>query len=235
MCADKRICAAVDLLLKAPMLTVAQAMRAVNYTDEESKNRTMQMQVRRALERKKGGMANNVNPFLTPRVGGDTPVAAVSSLTSASSGGVEVLFPQPKLKRIRRAASAMQQELESQAASNYTTLMAVELDILIRYHGAVPKGGKQEKTAKWKATCDKGKKPAVCLPWTKPEEAALCKLQTEEITIGDTHLGRQEEMMKRELLITRANLTDTEWSAFCEQRQRKIDDRNQPPTAGGIG
>jgi hypothetical protein len=60
-------------------------------------------------------------------------------------------------------------------------------------------------------------------------------LQTDEITIGDTHLGRQEETMKRELLITGANMTDTEWSAFCEQRQRKIDGRNQPPTAGGIG
>jgi hypothetical protein len=110
VCADKRIRAAVDLLLKAPMLTVAQAMRAVNCTDEESKNCTMQMQVRRALERKKGDTANNVNPFLTPPVGGDTPVAAVSSLTSASSGGLEVLFHQPKLKRIRRTASAMQQE-----------------------------------------------------------------------------------------------------------------------------
>ncbi len=130
----------------------------------------MQMQVRRALERKKGDTANNVNPFLTAPVGGDTPVA-VSSLTSASSGGVEVLFPQPKLKRIRRTANAMQQE----------------------------------------------------------------RMQTEEITMGDTHLDRQEETMKRELLITGANMTDTEWSAFCKQRQRKIDDRNQPPTAGGIG
>ncbi len=107
MSADKCIRAAVDLLLKVPMLTVAQAMRAVNYTDEESKNRTMQMQVRRALERKKGDTENDVNHFLTPPVGGDTPVAAVLSLTLASSGGVEVLFPQPKLKQIRRTASAM--------------------------------------------------------------------------------------------------------------------------------
>jgi hypothetical protein len=53
--------------------------------------------------------------------------------------------------------------------------------------------------------------------------------------MGDTHLGRQEETMKRELLITGANMRDTEWSAFCEQRQRKIKDRNQSPTAGGIG
>ncbi len=125
--------------------------------------------------------------------------------------------------------------LESQAVAEYTNLTAAELDILIRYHGAVSNGGKQEKTTKWKAICDKGKKPAGCLPWTEPEEAALVKLQTEEITMGDTHLGRQEETMKRELLITGANMTVTEWSAFCEQRQRKINGRNQPPTAGGIG
>ena len=41
--------------------------------------------------------------------------------------------------------------------------------------------------------------------------------------------------MRRELLITGANMTDEEWSAFCEQRQRKIDDRHQSPTEGGIG
>jgi hypothetical protein len=298
------------------MLTVAQAMRAANFTDEESKNRTMQMQVRRALEKKRGGTVNNANPFLTPPVGVGTSVTAISSLTTtsaSSSGGGEkdgVLFPQPALKRIRRTASAMQQdrintlqkgnhfkEALKRATLEYSSeskkrdgksaakiaaeiklqhdgvgpdarmitryvneynhvgmspiktgvksniphwaflslCTAAELDILIRYHGAVSKGGKQEKTAKWKAICDKGKKPAGCLPWTEPEEAALVKLQTEEITMGDTHLGRQEETMKRELLITGANMTVTEWSAFCEQRQRKINGRNQPPTAGGIG
>ncbi len=125
--------------------------------------------------------------------------------------------------------------LESQTASNYAASTAAELDILIRYHSAVPKGGKQEKTAKWKAICDKGKKPAVCLPWTKQEEATLHKLQTEEITMVDTHLGRQEETMKRELLITGANMTDEEWSAFCVLRQKKVDDRNQPPTTADSG
>ncbi len=40
-------------------------------------------------------------------------------------------------------------------------------------------------------------------------------MQTEEITMADTHLGRQEETMNRELLITGANMTDEEWSAFC--------------------
>jgi len=111
--ADKRIRAAVDLLLRAPMLTVAQAMRAANFTDVESKNRTMQMQVRRALEKKRGDTVNDVNPFLTPPVGEGTSVTAISSLTtSASSGGEDggVLFPQPKLKRIRRTAGAMQQD-----------------------------------------------------------------------------------------------------------------------------
>ena len=121
--------------------------------------------------------------------------------------------------------------LESQAISEYSNLTASELDVLIRYHGAIPKGGKQEKTAKWKSICDKGTKPAYCLPWTESEEAALLKLQTEEMTMGDTHLGRQEQTTKRELLIAGANMTDAEWSAFCEQRQSKINERNQP---GGI-
>jgi hypothetical protein len=301
MCADKRINAAVDLLVKAPMLSVPQAMRAANFTDEESKNRTMQMQVCRALERKKGDTTNDGNPFLTPLVGGDTPVTTILSLTLTSSGGREVLFPKPKLKRRRRTSSVMQQErinkvkkdrhykealkkatleyyeeckkignderelelaallkdkkariqkiavqqnalailalksLESQTALNFATLMVAELDILIHYHSAVPNGGKQEKMAKWKAICDKGKKPAVCLPWTEQEEATLHKLQTEEITMADTHLGRQEETMKRELLITGANMTDEEWSAFCILRQKKVDDRNQPPTTAGSG
>ena len=53
--------------------------------------------------------------------------------------------------------------------------------------------------------------------------------------MGDTHLDWQEQTMKRELLISGANMTGAEWSAFCEQRQRKIDDRNQPPSEGGIG
>ena len=44
MCADKRIRATVDLLLKAPMLTVAQAMRAANFTDEESKTKVRSRQ-----------------------------------------------------------------------------------------------------------------------------------------------------------------------------------------------
>jgi hypothetical protein len=80
--------------------------------------------------------------------------------------------------------------LESQAISEYSNLTAAELDVLIRYHGAIPKGGKQEKMAKWKAICNKGKKPACCLPWTEPEDAVPLKLQTEEMTMGDTHLGQ---------------------------------------------
>ena len=266
VCDDKRIRAAVALLLKAPMLTVAQAMRAAHFTDGESKYRTIQMQVRRALKRKRGDVDMDVNPFLTPPVGVGTSVKLLAKASThgakfAVTGGSHImtndflmaaclkerehqLATLLKDKKARVQKFTVQQRalailagksLESQAIAEYNNLTAAELDILIRYHGAVPKGGKQEKTTKWKAICDKGKKPAPCLPWTEPEEAALLKLQTEEITMGDTHLGRQEQTMRRELLITGANMTDAEWSAFCEQRQRKIDDRNQPPTEGGIG
>lgn len=119
MCDDKRIRAAVALLLKAPMLTVGQAMRAAHFPDGESKDRTIQMQVRRALNRKRKDVDMDVDPFLTPPVGVATSVAANLSLltttsasSSSSSGGGNdgVLFPQPKVKRIRRTASAMQQD-----------------------------------------------------------------------------------------------------------------------------
>ena len=87
------------------MLTVGQVMRAVHFQDGESKDRTMQMQVRRALEKKRNLTVIDVDPFLTPPVGVGTSVPAISSLSITSA-----LFPQPQLKRIRRTASAMQQD-----------------------------------------------------------------------------------------------------------------------------
>ena len=85
VCKDKRIGAAVDLLLKAPMLTVGQGMRAANFTGEESKDSTMQMQVRRALQKKRGVTEIDVNPFQTPPVGVGTSVTtAISSLSTTS-------------------------------------------------------------------------------------------------------------------------------------------------------
>ncbi len=44
VCADKCINAAVDLLVKAPMLSVPQAMRAANFTDEETKTKVRSRQ-----------------------------------------------------------------------------------------------------------------------------------------------------------------------------------------------
>ena len=86
------------------MLTVGQAMRAAHFPDGESKDRTIQMQVRRALNRKRKDVDMDVDPFLTPPVGVATSVAANLSLltttsasSSSSSGGGNdgVLFPQP--------------------------------------------------------------------------------------------------------------------------------------------
>ena len=63
MCDDKRIRAAVDLLLKAPMLTVGHAMREVHFKEGESKDCTMQMQVLRALQKERKVSEIDVNPF----------------------------------------------------------------------------------------------------------------------------------------------------------------------------
>jgi hypothetical protein len=83
----------------------------------------------------------------------------------------------------------------------------------------------------WKEICAAGTKPPPeCFQWTDEEEAQLLKLETEEVCMADTLLYRQQETLKRELLIIGANMTVEEWSAFCEKRQKKIDEMNGIPT-----
>ena len=77
--------------------------------------------------------------------------------------------------------------LDFQVAS--TCLNVTELTCLIRYHGTVPKGAKAALLEQWKAICSKGTKPTPCLPWTDEEEMNLQRLQTEEISMTNTHLG----------------------------------------------
>ena len=117
--------------------------------------------------------------------------------------------------------------LNYQAECEYTCLNGEDLATLIRFHGQIPKGGKEQKLLKWKEICAAGTKPPPeCFQWTVEEEAELLKLETEEVSMADTHLARQQETLKRELLITGANMTDKEWGAFCEKRQKKIVGRN---------
>jgi hypothetical protein len=102
-----------------------------------------------------------------------------------------------------------------------------DLGTLIHFHGQIPKGDKQQKLLMWKEMCAAGMKPPPeCFQWTDEEEAQLLKLETEEVYMANTFLYWQQETLKRELLITGANMIQEEWSVFCEKRQKKIDERN---------
>ena len=128
-------------------------------------------------------------------------------------------------------AILVKNSLEYQAECEYTCLNAEDLGTLIRFHGQIPKGDKQQKLLMWKEICAAGTKPPPeCFQWTDEEEAQLLKLETEEVCMADTLLYRQQETLKRELLIIGANMTVEEWSAFCEKRQKKIDEMNGIPT-----
>ena len=94
----KRIAKAVELLLIAPCLKVPQAMRAARFTDSESSNRAIQMQVRRALARVKE-YEENINastvtaatpaalpaPALAPPPAQLQPAAAAHSSSSSET------------------------------------------------------------------------------------------------------------------------------------------------------
>jgi hypothetical protein len=59
MCKDKRIKAAVDLLMAVSVLPVPQAMKAADFMKEESANQLLQIQVHQKLDKRRGSISNN--------------------------------------------------------------------------------------------------------------------------------------------------------------------------------
>ena len=43
----------------------------------------------------------------------------------------------------------------------------------------------------------------------------------------DTHLGRQEAIARKEIIIAGANMEDEEWNEFCQKREDKTKKRCQ--------
>ena len=95
------------------------AMRAVGYSDEETQNRTLQMQVRRAMDKLNGG--GNVNG--RPASASEVAVAASAMMTLATGvtneGGAvgtntadnEIISP---LKKVRKTSHRVQIERQNQ-------------------------------------------------------------------------------------------------------------------------
>ena len=95
---QKLVGKAASLILKAPILTVPQAMRAANFSSAQSTNPALQMRVRRMLVRKKNEndtsfpVEMNIDissPMPTVSTLASTPMATVAaaSLSAPSSSG----------------------------------------------------------------------------------------------------------------------------------------------------
>jgi hypothetical protein len=160
-------------------------------------------------------------------------------LSNATKTRLADIADQSKEKKTRTQKFDVQQaalkvletkSLEAQAASNYVCLTGKECHTLIRYHNGVPKVLAKDKVIQWKAICDGGTKPPVCSAWTDEEEQKLQRLMTGEITMEDTSLGRSQNLMKRELIITAADMGNEEWNSLVAKRQILITNRNAPPT-----
>ena len=115
VCKDKRIGVADGLKFVSPGLSLAQAMRAAEFTIAESKDCTLEQMVCRAYHDNYGSSSGgelqcNTPPPITTVLGTPTTTTtAVSSLTPDQS--MMVLHPQPIVKRVRRTATGMQQDI----------------------------------------------------------------------------------------------------------------------------
>ena len=100
---------------------IPQAMKAVDFTPDESADQTTQMKVRRTLKRAREKCEDTTahTPPPVSVVGvGPTPTTAVSTLTNAS-------IHAPKLKLTRMTAAAKQQKLTNKLlmASHYSAAL----------------------------------------------------------------------------------------------------------------
>ena len=77
---QKLVNKAVALLVKAPMLTVPQSMRAAKFTILQSEDRALQMRVRRAFESK-----NSRGKHIGSEVDLSSPIKSLSTVTTSSS------------------------------------------------------------------------------------------------------------------------------------------------------
>jgi len=98
-------------------LTLPMAMRAVGYSDEETQNRTLQMQVRRAMNTLNGGGNVNGRPASASEVAEAASAMMTLATGATNEGGAtitadnETISP---LKKIRKTSHQIQIERQNQ-------------------------------------------------------------------------------------------------------------------------
>lgn len=114
LASEEKVAKAVSLLMKAPKLTVREAMLAAEFAPSETDNKTMQRKVARSLPgHTKRGMIGIIPPSTVGITSDD--ISGVSPLTDPSTADKENLSPSPprKLKKQRMNSRQVQDKQEA--------------------------------------------------------------------------------------------------------------------------
>ena len=100
-----------------------------------------------------------------------------------------------------------------------------ELDTLLRWHGALAsKMTKEGKVLKLKGIFEGGHVPPVVEEWTTDDENKLKEYLEAEVTLGDTALCRQREMLEQQTYAIGIAMSEDKFNHLVELRKRKLDE-----------
>ena len=123
------------------------------------------------------------------------------------------------------AKEIMQKRSELILQRDFSKIAISELDTLLRWHCALSsKMTKEEKVSKLKGIFQDGHVQPVVEEWTSGDENKLKEYMEAEVTLADTALGRQREMMKQQLFSAGAALSEEDFNHLLEIRKRKSDE-----------
>ena len=156
--------ATVTLLLKAPMLTVPQAMRAGNFSDAQSKNPALQMRVRRALSTTTTTGINH-SSIIGHDVNFSSPMPTISTFSSSSTTTIATtssaspqttadtstlmndLIHRPQLDQVRLTAVGKGKAVKNRKASDSHYTMALKRATRLYYEELQKPEAEERKSA----------------------------------------------------------------------------------------
>lgn len=94
----------------------------------------------------------------------------------------------------------------------------------------------EEKTQAWRNDIiTKGKNPPVYKRWTDDDERELLEASKEEITLGDTALGRVQKRKSNEVRRSILNMPDAEWAELVAARESTNNYSHDSMAEGDVG
>ena len=116
---DPRVAAAVKIVLTCEALRLPQAMRAADFTKQDSKDPKKQMWIRRRVQQIESKQVTSSIDIASP----GTTVSSITIPSSASSSDVSSTKRRPKRKQQRMSSSAKQQKLSDDKAERTSIII----------------------------------------------------------------------------------------------------------------